>query len=111
MWFCDIEIDVFGRFFILFKDWFLLCMVVSWDCLDGVDFGKEKLNVCLFLVCEVWLLLESFKKEVGVKLIFLERILFFEKGIRDKLLLFIEVILLYLLEKENIWFIEENELI
>ncbi|XP_068726687.1 uncharacterized protein [Montipora capricornis] len=105
----DTETDVSGRSPISSKDWPLLRMAASRDRLDGVDFGKEKLNVRPPLVREAWPLLESPKKEAGAKLIPLDRILAFEKGIRDKLPPFTEAISLYPLEKENIRPTEENE--
>ena len=86
----DTETDVSGRSPISSKDWPLLRMAASRDRLDGVDFGKEKLNVRLPLVREAWPLLESPKKEANLPP-------------------FTEAISLYPLEKENIRPTEENE--
>lgn len=94
---------------ILSKNWPLLHMAGSQDRSNGVDLSKVKLNASPPVVREAWPFLETSKREVTPKLIPLEKILAFEKGIRDRLSPFAEPVSLYSQEKENVRPPAENE--
>ena len=92
------------------KNWPLLRMTGSQGRANGVDFSKMRLyEHPPPVVREAWPLLETPTKAVTPKLIPLEKILAFEKGIRDKLTPFGEAPSRYPHEKENIRPLVENK--
>lgn len=91
------------------NNWPLLRMTGSQERSNGVDLNKMRLYEYPHPVREAWPLLETPKKEAAPKLIPLEKILAFEKRIRDKLTLFNEPPPRYPHEKENIRPPVENE--
>ena len=84
------------------KNWPLLRMTASQGRSNRVDFRKMRLCEHPPVVREAWPLLETPTKAVTPKLIPLDKILAFEKGIRDKLTPFGEAPSRYPHEKENI---------
>lgn len=104
----DTQTEGSGRASVSSKNWPLLRMGGSHDRSNGVDLRQVKLNAYPPVVREAWPLLETPKREVSPKLIPLEKILAFEKGIRDKLSPFAEPVSLYPQEKENIQPAAEN---
>ena len=91
------------------KNWPLLRMTGSQGRSNGVDFSKMRLYEHPPVVREAWPLLETPTKVVTPKLIPLEKILAFEKGIRDKLTPFGEAPSRYPHEKENIRPLVQNK--
>ena len=91
------------------NNWALLRMPGSEARSNGVDFSKMKLYENPPTVREAWPLLETPRKTETLKLIPLEKILAFEKGLREKLAPFSERAR-YPHEKENIRPPVENKL-